>query len=206
MVPFKEFPKISRFYEQEICITEKIDGTNGLIHIKPAYEVGIEGLLYDDPDALFQDKYALHFKKGFAIYAGSRTRWLTPDDDNYDFAKWVKQNAEELFKLGKGSHYGEWWGQGINRKYSMSKKVFSLFNVHKWIDVSVRPECCDVVPILYTGLITPKVVHTFSKPLQVSEAAKKYGIEFDNPEGTMFYLTKAGMYLKAPNEKGHKKL
>jgi len=100
--------------------------------------------------------------------------------------------------------HGEWWGQGIQRKYGMSKKVFSLFNVNKWSDDSLRPKCCDVVPILYQGPITPDIVEAYSRPMTISYAARKYEIDFRNAEGTMMYLCKAGIYLKAPNEKGSK--
>lgn len=177
MAEFKEFPKITRFYEQDVCVTEKIDGTNGMLYI---------------PDDMSY------------VRAGSMSRWITTTDDNYGFAKFVDSNAEELMKLGPGYHYGEWWGQGIQRKYSMPRKVFSLFNVNKWSDDAVRPACCDVVPVLYNGPIGPKMIVDFLTPLSVSAAASKYGIEFDNPEGVMMYFTKARMYFKSPVEKGPK--
>jgi hypothetical protein len=68
-------------------ITEKIDGTNASI------------LITDDGSDI--------------AGVGSRTRWITPEDDNHGFAKWVKANHEELLKLGPGHHFGEWWGNGI---------------------------------------------------------------------------------------------
>lgn len=174
---FKEFPKISRFYEQDVCITEKIDGTNGLIYVSEDLSV---------------------------IRAGSRSRWITIEDDNYGFARWVSENSEQLINLGSGYHYGEWWGHGVQRKYGMSKKVFSLFNVNKWTDDSVRPDCCDVVPVLYNGLITPGVVETYSHKLGVSVAAQKYGVDFGNPEGVMMYFVNSGTYFKCPDKKGRK--
>ena len=66
------------------------------------------------------------------IYAGSRTRWITPQDDNYGFAGWVERNSGELTKLGEGHHFGEWWGLGIQRKYNKKEKTWSLFNVSRW--------------------------------------------------------------------------
>jgi len=173
---FHEFPKITRFYEQDVCITEKIDGTNGLVWI------GEDG----------------------TIRAGSRSRWITPEDDNYGFARWVEANKDELIKLGPGYHYGEWWGNGIQRKYAMAKKVFSLFNVHMWRVNQDRPECCDVVPTLYVGPVTPEIINQFSKPMERSIAALKYDIEFTNVEGYMMYFTKAGKYFKCPLDKGAK--
>jgi len=187
---FEEFPKITRFYEQDVCITEKIDGTNGLIWIG------------DNPN--FDQDFDPQTESMMKV--GSRSRWITPEDDNYGFARWCKENQEELMKLGPGYHYGEWWGNGIQRKYAMAKKVFSLFNVYKWSDDAIRPTCCDVVPTLYNGPVTPQIINDFSgpKPLMISAAALKYGIEFDNPEGYMMYFTKAGKYFKCPLDKGAK--
>lgn len=96
---FKHWPKIPRLSKEACFITEKIDGTNGIIHIS------------DNGD----------------IRAGSRNRWLTPQSDNYGFCRWVYDNASELRKLGPGYHYGEWWGLGIQRGYGLNEKRFSLF-------------------------------------------------------------------------------
>lgn len=120
---FVPFGKIPRL-SRECTITEKIDGTNASI------------LITEDG--------------GF--FAGSRTRWITPEDDNYGFAKWAHGNREELLLLGPGHHFGEWWGQGIQRNYSQPVKRFSLFNTSKWSDDAIRPACCGVVPVLYSGL------------------------------------------------------
>jgi hypothetical protein len=73
----------------------------------------------------------------------------------------VSDHADELRGLGPGLHYGEWWGQGIGKRYSghVEGKRFSLFNVSRWIvDQSERPDwresaarppgCCSVVPLL----------------------------------------------------------
>ena len=177
MADFVEFKKITRLYEQDVCVTEKIDGTNGLVWVSEDLSV---------------------------IRAGSRSRWISTTDDNYGFAKFVDENADELKKLGHGYHYGEWWGQGIQRKYGMDCKIFSLFNVKKWNDEALRPSCCDVVPVLYSGLLTPEVLDRFSHPLERSECALKYDVEFNKPEGVMFYFTGAGIYFKAPIKKGRK--
>lgn len=120
---FVPFPKIARL-NREVVITEKIDGTNAQVHVA---EDG-------------------------TVRAGSRTRWITPTDDNFGFAAWVAAHADELRALGPGSHFGEWWGSGVQRGYGLEKgeKRFSLFNVHRWGDGSEtpRPACCHVVPVL----------------------------------------------------------
>lgn len=119
-VEFKPFPKIPRL-NREIIVTEKLDGTNAIIHVD-----------------------------GDSIQAGSRKRWITPSDDNFGFAKWVEQNKEELLTLGDGYHYGEWYGKGIQRGYGLEDKRFALFNSTRWTD-DVRPSCCEVVTVLGTS-------------------------------------------------------
>jgi hypothetical protein len=110
---FKEFPKMPRL-SREIIVTEKIDGTNAQVAV-----VELDG--YSAPGAVWEGD-------GLAIYAGSRTRWITPKADNFGFAAWVRDNAEELATLGPGNHFGEWWGAGIQRRYGLTDKRFSLFN------------------------------------------------------------------------------
>jgi hypothetical protein len=108
---------------REIIVTEKIDGTNASIFIGENGE----------------------------FLAGSRTRWITPESDNYGFAKWAYENKEELLKLGIGHHFGEWWGGKIQRGYGIKERKFSLFNATKWSENPELPKCCEVVPILYEG-------------------------------------------------------
>lgn len=163
MLPeFVPFPKIARL-SREIIITEKLDGTNAQIHIT------------EDGQVL----------------AGSRTRWITPDNDNYGFAKWVERNKEELLKLGQGSHFGEWWGNGIQRGYGMKEKVFSLFNVSRWDPafkgIEERPACCSVVPTLYVGPFSEEAILAQLDWLREngSLAARK----FMKPEGIVVFHT-----------------
>jgi len=161
---FQKFPKIARL-NRDCVITEKIDGTNAQICVTEDME----------------------------ILAGSRTKWITPEDDNYGFARWVMENKDELVKkLGVGIHYGEWWGQGIQRKYNMDKKVFSLFNVHKWGNPEVRPSCCLVVPTLFEGaFITENITKTIEE-LKVNGSQASKG--FMKPEGVVIFH-KHGSYL-----------
>ena len=67
---FIKFPKIFRV-SRPCVITEKIDGTNAQICITEEGE----------------------------FLVGSRTRWITPEDDNYGFARWANENKEELLRL-----------------------------------------------------------------------------------------------------------
>lgn len=170
MSEFKEFPKIARL-SREIIVTEKIDGTNASVYIG------------EDGDFL----------------TGSRTRWITPEKDNYGFSRWAHEHKEELLKLGVGHHFGEWWGQGIQRKYDMKEKVWSLFNTHKWSDDSVRPSCCRVVPVLYTGIFDTMMIDELLKVMkeQGSRAAPK----FMKPEGVVIYHPQGNILFKKTIEK-----
>lgn len=116
-------------FSREVMLTEKIDGTNAQILI--------------EQDGTF--------------LTGSRTKWITPEDDNYGFSRWAHEHKEELISgLGPGQHFGEWWGQGIQRKYGMKEKRFSLFNASRWVypgqpktdKQDYLPICCHIVPIL----------------------------------------------------------
>lgn len=171
---FTEFPKITRFARTAI-VTEKIDGTNAQIWIS------------DD---------------GSQIAAGSRTRWITPADDNFGFARWVEANKTELLKLGPGSHFGEWWGAGIQRRYGMTEKRFSLFNVTRW--AAERPACCDVVPILWSGSLADLPVYRVLEAL--SKDGSKAAPGFMQPEGIVVFHEPSHALFKMTLDKndGHK--
>lgn len=107
---FAKWPSIQRL-SSEICwITEKIDGTNGVIYVPETT---------DKP-----------------VLAGSRERWLTNEDgtppvkgkDNFGFAEWVNDRVNSLRTLGPGYHYGEFHGAGIQRKYDLTDKRWPALN------------------------------------------------------------------------------
>ena len=167
-IEFVGFPKMARL-SREIIITEKIDGTNAQICIT---EDG-----------------------GF--YVGSRTRWITPEDDNFGFARWAHDNRDELMTLGVGQHFGEWWGRGIQRTYSMDTRKFSLFNVTRWGES--RPVCCDVVPTMYRGIFSEAEVNSALHLLAYSGSHAAPG--FMKPEGVIVYHIAAGIGFKKMLEK-----
>ena len=159
---FIPFPKIPRL-KRGCVITEKIDGTNAQI------------VVTEDGQVL----------------AGSRKRWITPEDDNFGFARWVKTHEEELRDgLGIGQHFGEWWGTGIQRGYHLSEKRFSLFNVSVWRDGrKPRPECCSVVPLLYEGEFSTGGIEDTLQELREKGSIAAPG--FMKPEGIVVYLPAA---------------
>ena len=167
---FKPFTKIARL-SREIVITEKIDGTNGVIFIGEDNE----------------------------FLVGSRTRWITPEDDNHGFAKWAYANKDELMFLGSGFHYGEWWGLGIQRNYSLTEKRFSLFNTSRWLDPATRPACCGVVPVVYTGNFDTAAIEKALIDLKTFGSVAAPG--FMKPEGVVIYHVAARVYFKKTIEK-----
>ncbi len=184
---FEPMPKIPRL-SRDIVVTEKIDGTNASVWI------GEESFL--DPDMHDPSVIAIIEVKPrtswYPIRAGSRTRWITPDDDNYGFARWVRENAEELCELGPGHHFGEWWGKGIQSGYGLGEKRFSLFNVNRWS--GGRPACCHVVPILYQGLFL--LQHVEACLYDLRQNGSKAAPGFMRPEGVMVYHSAGNVMFK----------
>ena len=171
---FKKFPKIPRL-NREIVITEKLDGVNAGVYVS---------------------------EDGQHVTAASRNRWLVPGkNDNFGFATWVYENQEELRELGPGMHWGEWWGQGIQRRYGLDKKVFSLFNVGRWkgeggiqIGTDTPPPCCSVVPILYVG---PFNQHMIEEQLQDLRDTGSYAAPgFFEAEGIIIFHCASRSYFK----------
>lgn len=175
---FQMFPKMARF-SREIVITEKIDGTNAQV------------LITEDGK----------------IFVGSRTRWITPENDNFGFAKWIREHQEEVLKLGVGRHFGEWWGSSIQREYNLPKgeKRFSLFNVTRWClhdeepkiissdnspEVKYQdrlPELFHLVPELYRGEFDTDMVNNTLEMLVRNGSQASLG--FMNPEGIVVFHT-----------------
>lgn len=166
---FVEFPKIYRA-NRDVIVTEKIDGTNACV------------IVGDD---------------GFTVGAQSRSRIITPEDDNFGFAAWVRLHEEELRMLGPGHHFGEWWGRGIQRGYDRATREFSLFNVTRWT-YSARPACCGVVPIVARGV-------GFGCVAEGLEWLRKHGSVvspgFMRPEGVVAFHAQGNILLKATLER-----
>lgn len=172
MLKFQPFTKIARL-NRECVITEKLDGTNAQVSI--------------DDDGV--------------IMAGSRSRWIQPGKgtDNFGFATWVQDNADELRRLGPGIHFGEWWGVGIQRGYGLSEKRFSLFNTERWGDDTMRPACCSVVPVLYRGPFSTWAVESSVQLLRDCGSSAVPG--HFNPEGVIIWHVAARLMFKVTLEK-----
>ena len=189
---------------RECIITEKIDGTNASIYIGP--------YISGDPKCI-GIQYTENVSLG--MWVGSRNRWITLADDNFGFARWAYDHTAELFNLGEGHHFGEWWGSGIQRGYGFKngERFFSLFNASRWVEhdkptyaieqdnpkaeskfTERAPACCKVVPILYEGLFDTIIARLamFDLNTNGSIAAPDYM----NPEGVVVYHKAAATGFK----------
>lgn len=146
-------PRLHRLW----IITEKIDGTNGLVAIQDMDSV--DALQWPQPLNTFRIQNPDGESVDLGIWAGSKNQWLGPDGDNFGFGTWVGQNALELVDtLGPGLHRGEWWGSGIQTGYGLPKgeKRFSLFNAARWdqarLELDYAVKGLTVVPVLADGV------------------------------------------------------
>jgi hypothetical protein len=185
---FVGFPKMARL-TRECVITEKIDGTNAQILITEDHE----------------------------FFAGSRTRWITPEQDNHGFARWAYDHKDELMQLGPGRHFDEWWGSGIQRHYGLKEKRWSLFNTSRWclhdqeplpiptadprvVRMQERlPACCHLVPVLYHGTFSTGVAE--AKLINLKEFGSVAAPGFRNPEGIVVFHTAGNVGFKKTIEK-----
>lgn len=187
---FAEFPKMARL-SREIIISEKIDGTNAQI------------LITEDGQFL----------------TGSRTRWITPQDDNFGFSAWAHAHKDELMTLGVGRHFGEWWGSGIQRGYGLQKgeKRWSLFNVSRWCLAGetpqriptadprivkmqdVLPACCHLVPVLRRGMFSTEMAESALHELRERGSLAAPGYKF--PEGIVIFHIAANIGFKKTIER-----
>jgi hypothetical protein len=200
MIEFKEMAKIPR-WNRSVIVTEKIDGTNASVYIGDD--------LADHPEKFHHE--------GKVVRAGSRNRWLSIDTDNFGFAAWVEANKSDLVKLGNGQHFGEWWGQGIQRQYGLTEKRFSLFNTTRWLEAYQAmknghenrfPKCCHVVPQLMIAPANELCVPAILESLKATGSLAAPG--FMSPEGVVLSHVASGQLFKSTIEndnegKGKKK-
>lgn len=150
---FKSFDKIQPIGRLFMTITQKLHGTNAQI-------------MFDENG---------NYK------AGSRTRWLELNDDNYGFCNWVEANKMELFGiLGVGRHYGEWVGKGINNGEGLENKKLVLFNHRRWVGKTL-PAGVTTVPELYYGKFCLDTIEQVMEQLKTQGSRLVPG--FMHPEG-----------------------
>lgn len=187
---FKAFPKMPHYNKALQCtVTQKIHGTNAAIVVTEEGEV----------------------------YCQSRTRFITPQDDNYGFAAFVEGCKESVVGLLKpGIHYGEWAGPGINSGEGLTERTFILFNSWRYKDVAL-PSQFKLVPVLYSGRFDAKAISKTFEKLRTDGSALVPG--FMRPEGIVVCVDerrykfpfqaeetkwKQGSGIKVPFNKGPK--
>ena len=93
-----------------------------------------------------------------------------------------------------GSHFGEWWGQGIQRRYDLMEKRFSLFNTARWNAETPPPACCHVVPVIISAIFDDACVEYALRNLREHGSHAAPG--FMKPEGIVVYHTALSTYMK----------
>ena len=188
---FEGFGKIPRL-KSDVVVTEKMDGTNAQLLVLPY------GYVLSDTEA---SKNIVAHNNTMCLLVGSRNRYITPQEDNYGFANWAAERGTELIEfLGEGRHFGEWWGQGIQRRYDMEEKTLSLFNVQRWGEGRQElPDYLSVVPTLFQGEMKGGVdIDTIMTDLKTSGSIAAPG--FMNPEGVIVYHCKSRTMSKTTFE------
>ena len=174
---FQAWPKTPRLF-RDMIVTEKLDGTNAAV------------IVTEDG----------------AVAAQSRKRLIAPGKttDNYGFASWVEQNAEQLRALGPGRHFGEWYGAGIQHGYGLEPgdRRFALFNPYRYRDcLPVVSGLCQVVPVVWVGGFCTATVR--ASLARLSEHGSFAVPGFMRPEGVCIYHTASGRTYKALLDSDH---
>lgn len=177
MGEFRKWGSTPRWHKG-LTITEKIDGTNACI------------VIYDGQ-----------------VKAQSRNRMITPDNDNAGFAKWVYENAGALTDtLGYGYHYGEWYGEGIQKNpLGIEGKRFALFHATKYTEANGyelnKVDGLETVPLLFHGQANLWTVSNILQELQIY-GTKVVGAKTTAVESAIPGLQPTVAYHKAAEAEG----
>jgi hypothetical protein len=202
---FRSWGKTPRLF-RDIVITEKIDGSNSAI-------------IFEELDVEDSGEFTIATVERdgviYAVGAQSKNRLITPGKttDNYGFAAFVQKNTEALFDLlGVGHHFGEWYGEGIQRRYGDANKgirTFALFNTAKhkdtfgsFEDEAGRHVLVESVPIIYEGPFSEDVIR---KAIQELGMNGSIAVPFHpNPEGIVVYHTQSKQVYKVTRDNNDK--
>ncbi len=205
-IEFRSWGKTPRLF-RDIVITEKIDGSNSAIIFAE--------VLGEDVDHVGSNELIVRGDRLFQVGAQSKNRLITPGKttDNYGFAAFVYANKEALFDLlGEGHHFGEWYGEGIQRRYGDANKgirTFALFNTAKhkdtfgsFEDEAGRHVLVESVPVLYEGPFSEEAIQAI-----LQELGKRGSIAVPfhpNPEGIVVYHTQSKQVYKVTRDNNDK--
>ena len=207
---FTPWPKTPRLFRDAV-ITEKIDGTNAAVVVE-RHPLGTHGDTLPEGATAVISGGPLPEDDEFVVGAQSRSRLIQPGNDNFAFAQWVLDNAFGLaLTLGEGTHYGEWWGHGIQRGYGLAQgdRRFSLFNVHRYVraipshpqDPRPRIPGLGLVPMLDT--YTFDTAHVTASLDYLREYGSKAAPGFMRPEGVVVFHSQSRSVFKALIENDH---
>ena len=193
---YPSFSSIERLENIYCIISEKIDGTNGLIEI--------------------QNKANNSNTGSMIVKFGSRNRYISFSDDNAGFANFFRHYEKKFKNMAKeiiaSSYnedsqtdeiptenyplriYGEWFGKGIQRGYGLKDKFFmpfSTFYAEKLIEYQVP----NIVKpnIMYTGKFSQEIADTCMQTLTNGSLIIP---EFKRPEGIVIHFPKYNFRLK----------
>lgn len=206
---FAPWPKTARL-NRDVIVTEKIDGTNAAVRVISPVGLGLPGNLAAG------DRYEQHIlveddnERPMLVGAQSRKKIITPEKDNFGFARWVFENAQALAStLGDGLHFGEWYGSGIQRAYTTGQpreKRFMLFNTTRWGAPETRELLCEtfdgrveVATVLYEGPFNTHLINFLVAELR--DEGSKHVSGFGKPEGVIVHHTQAAINFKVTCEK-----
>lgn len=194
MLPaFEAFPKIPRL-QGETIITEKVDGTNACVEYMPRGEGGwVMGACSRNRRLVTIETSALYPDHPLVSWHGP---------DNYGFGAWVVANCSQLHRLGYGRHFGEWYGQGIQRGYGLDHKRFALFREPK-CGLEALPQNMDVAPVLCRMDNFSSVNICYQMDVLRVEGSRIVP-GFMNPEGVVVYHARSGQLFKLTFEAGPK--
>lgn len=206
---YPSFPSIERLENIYCVITEKIDGTNGLIEIRKDSEIKVKDVENIIPSLTYDTKTVVKF--------GSRNRYLSYQDDNAGFANFYRHYTVRFEDMAKDiiivsnqeanqtndiptekyplQIYGEWFGQTIQRQYGLKDKFFmpfSTFYAEKLIEYQV-PNIIKPT-VLYTGKFDWAVAEGLMHSLLLNGSQVIPG--FMRPEGIVIHFPKYNFRLK----------
>ena len=164
---------------------------------------------------------------GEKVIAQSRTRVITPEDDNLGFAAWVRDSGiQDTWR--KDVHvtvFGEWCGKGIQKGVAVSqidRKIFAVFAAldhgtgrfayfpetlacltPEHPDVYILPWCGDDVRIDWT-FVSAEVIAQMNEAVAAVETEdpwikKNFGVS-GTGEGLVYYPVEGGRESQPPSD------
>jgi hypothetical protein len=192
-VSFEPMAKIPRLHG-DCIVTEKIDGTNGCIELAPGSVSAcsrnrrlVTISWVNHPDAPMADHPLVEWH----------------GTDNMGFGAWVVANYPSLVRLGYGRHFGEWYGQGIQRTYGLDHKRFALFRPPAGGLPEGLPASLGVVPRLGAfNTFSTAQIEAYYQVLKLDGSQAVPG--FMNPEGIVVFHARSGCLFKLTDAAGPK--